>query len=42
MQLTLPPGFEDVAWLGRGPQETYIDRKDARLGIYKGTVTEEF
>lgn len=42
MQMTLPGGFEQVAWFGPGPQETYSDRKDARVGIHRGTVTEQF
>jgi beta-galactosidase len=42
MQMALAPGFECLAWLGRGPQETYIDRKDARVGLYRGTVREQF
>ncbi|HTL57987.1 MAG TPA: glycoside hydrolase family 2 TIM barrel-domain containing protein [Candidatus Limnocylindrales bacterium] len=42
MQMSLPPGFEQVAWLGPGPQESYADRKDARVGLYRGTVDEQF
>lgn len=42
MQMTLPAGFDRVTWLGPGPQETYSDRKDARVGIYRGTVNEQF
>jgi len=42
MQMALPAGFERVTWLGHGPQETYSDRKDARVGIYSGTVDEQF
>ena len=42
VQLSLPPGFSKIKWLGRGPHETYIDRKDARVGVYSGTVREQF
>ena len=38
---TLPEGFEKVEWFGRGPGESYPDRKEAaRLGTYQTTVTE--
>ena len=42
MQMSLPAGFEHLTWLGPGPQETYCDRKDAKLGLYTGTVDEQF
>jgi beta-galactosidase len=42
MQMTLPAGFERISWLGPGPQETYSDRKDARVGVYSGTVRQQF
>ena len=42
MQLILPAGFDKITWLGPGPQETYIDRKDARVCRYSGTVREQF
>jgi beta-galactosidase len=42
MQMTLPAGFEQITWLGPGPQETYTDRKDARVGVYSGTVEQQF
>jgi beta-galactosidase len=38
MQMTLPKGFDRITWLGPGPHETYCDRKDARVGLYSGTV----
>jgi beta-galactosidase len=34
MQIVMPAEFERIAWLGPGPQETYFDRKDARIGLY--------
>jgi beta-galactosidase len=37
------PGFEQVAWFGRGPHETYIDRKaGAWLGRFTGSVDEQY
>jgi beta-galactosidase len=42
MQMELPPGFEKVSWLGPGPEETYCDRRDARVGLYSGSVSEQF
>jgi len=43
MQMELPPGFETFTWYGRGPHETYWDRKTgARIDVYEGTVDEQF
>lgn len=42
MQMTLPAGFDRIAWFGPGPQETYIDRKDAKIGLYSGLVGDQF
>jgi beta-galactosidase len=42
LQMQMPAGFERVTWLGPGPQETYSDRKDARVGVYQGSVTAQF
>ncbi len=42
MQMTLPAGFERLTWLGPGPQESYCDRKDARVGIYRGSIDTQF
>ena len=42
MQMELPTGFERVTWLGPGPEETYCDRRDARVGLYSGSVREQF
>jgi len=41
MQMTLPEGFDRITWLGPGPHETYVDRKDAKVGVYSGTVAEQ-
>jgi len=37
--LSLPAGFENVRWFGRGPWENYSDRKtSAEVGLYENTV----
>ena len=42
-QLTLPGTFRFMEWLGRGPHESYADRKtSARVGHWKGPVDEQF
>ena len=38
MQMAMPAGFERVAWFGPGPEETYADRNEARVGRHSGTV----
>jgi beta-galactosidase len=42
LQMTLPDRFNQIQWLGPGPHETYCDRKDARVGRYRGSVREQF
>lgn len=43
MLLTLPKGYETFAWYGKGPWESYLDRKEAAtVGIYKSTVDEQY
>ncbi|NVK52371.1 MAG: DUF4981 domain-containing protein [Flavobacteriaceae bacterium] len=43
MYLTLPKTFTDVSWFGKGPEESYWDRKTGqKLGIYSGKVTKQF
>lgn len=37
----LPPEFDRLAWFGPGPWETYSDRKEARIGLYSGTVAQQ-
>jgi len=40
---TFPADFDHVAWLGRGPHESYPDRKSsADVGFYQGPVTEQW
>jgi beta-galactosidase len=43
MFLTLPDVFTQVTWYGRGPHETYWDRKSSgRIGIHSGSVADQF
>jgi beta-galactosidase len=43
MYLTLNNDFEDVSWYGKGPNESYWDRKTGqKTGIYSGKVTDQF
>ncbi len=38
----MPAAFDQVSWYGRGPFETYPDRKSsARVGLYSGSVDEQ-
>ncbi len=41
--MTLPAGFEELSWFGRGPHENYPDRnKGAAVGIYHSTVENQY
>jgi beta-galactosidase len=41
LRFTMPAGFDSVAWFGRGPQETYWDRKTgAAVGLYRAVAAE--
>jgi beta-galactosidase len=43
MNMTLPKRFSHLQWYGRGPHESYIDRKTSALvGLYEGSVAEQF
>ncbi len=42
MQLAMPAEFDAMAWFGRGPWETYVDRRSAAfVGLYSGPVAEQ-
>ena len=42
LQFRLPSAFNRLAWYGRGPHETYPDRKQgAPIGVYHETVSRE-
>ncbi len=41
--LTIPSDLEMIRWYGKGPHESYCDRKSgAPVGVYSGTVSEQF
>jgi beta-galactosidase len=41
--LEVAPGLEELSWLGRGPHESYWDRKaGARLGLHRSTVSDQY
>lgn len=43
VQLTLPASFENVSWYGKGPFESYEDRKEsAMVGLYKASVANQY
>jgi len=43
VRLDLSPGFESLAWFGRGPLENYCDRKaSSMVGRYESTVTGQY
>jgi beta-galactosidase len=43
LQMVLAEGFDDLAWYGRGPVETYPDRRTGgRVGVFRGTVEDQY
>ena len=43
MYLTLPNNFTDMSWYGKGPTESYWDRKTGqKIGLYSGKVEDQF
>ena len=41
--LEVPLSYNTFSWYGRGPHESYIDRKEgAQFGLYEGTVEDQF
>jgi len=43
VNVTLPGADETFTWYGRGPQESYVDRKEGgAVGVYRSTVDAEF
>lgn len=43
LQLRLPESFHKIRWYGRGPFETYPDRKTgAKFGVYESTVDQDY
>ncbi|MCJ7582617.1 MAG: DUF4981 domain-containing protein [Candidatus Aminicenantes bacterium] len=42
MQMGIPGEFNTITWYGRGPHESYWDRKTgAAIGLYSGSVEEQ-
>jgi len=43
MQVTVPGEFQQLTWYGRGPHESYWDRKSsAPVALHSGSVDEQF
>lgn len=43
MRMVLPPSYDQMTWLGRGPHENYADRKaSAPIGRYQASVWEQY
>ncbi|WP_010662786.1 glycoside hydrolase family 2 TIM barrel-domain containing protein [Marinilabilia salmonicolor] len=43
MTLVMPREFDQMEWLGRGPQESYRDRKSAAfVDVWSGSVAEQY
>lgn len=43
LQLALRRAYETMTWFGRGPHESYADRKEgAPLGVYRGSVEAQY
>ena len=42
-RLEMPAGMEQLSWFGRGPWDSYRDRKEACFpSVYKSTVTDQY
>lgn len=43
VQMRVPGDYETFTWLGRGPHESYVDRKrGADVGLYQGAVADQY
>jgi beta-galactosidase len=43
VRIVVAPAFQRLEWFGRGPRESYWDRKaGAPVGLYHGTVTDQY
>jgi beta-galactosidase len=42
MQARIRPGFEQLEWYGPGPEETYVDRRDLPVGVYRTSVDANY
>jgi beta-galactosidase len=41
-ELIVAAGLDRIRWYGRGPAETYSDRQFEPVGVYAGTVAEQW
>jgi beta-galactosidase len=41
-ELVAGAGLETITWYGRGPNETLIDRAFERVGVYSGSVDDQW
>lgn len=43
MQFSMPASFDNIKWYGRGPFESYQDRKEsAGVGLWSGSVADQY
>lgn len=43
VRMTVAPGYENLEYFGRGPEDNYTDRKTSNdVGVYRSTVTQQF
>ncbi|MBQ5721455.1 MAG: DUF4981 domain-containing protein, partial [Bacteroidaceae bacterium] len=43
LRTEMPAGFENMSWLGRGPHDSYVDRKEsAHVGLYHSRMSDEW
>ncbi|MGB5808989.1 MAG: glycoside hydrolase family 2 TIM barrel-domain containing protein [Polyangiales bacterium] len=42
MHLALDRSFDRVLWYGRGPEPSYADRQEQPVGLFSGTIAEQF
>jgi beta-galactosidase len=43
MNLVMPREYDQIAWFGRGPHESYLDRKtSAFVDLYSGAVADQY
>jgi beta-galactosidase len=42
MKFVLPAGFEKLEWFGRGPVDSYSDRKGAPIAVHNSNVTDQY
>jgi beta-galactosidase len=43
LAFTMPTRFTQMRWYGRGPQESYVDRKTgAAIGLWQGAIADQY